>query len=304
MQDFPDAPAWFRRALAVRPADGEVKVDGARIHYLHWGEAGRPGIVFVHGGAAHAHWWSFIAPLFLPDYRVAAIDLSGHGDSDRRGEYPRELWAREVMAVVRDAGFGGPPVVVGHSMGGFVAIATAAEFGDRLAGAVILDSPVRRLDAEEEEGARGKAFRNPKVYPDVETALRHFRTVPDQPTSLPYVIDHVARESLVRVENPETREAGFTWKFDPVIFRRVTPRAARELLANVSCRVALFRAENGLVTPDIGEYMYELLGRNAPVIEIPEAYHHIMLDQPLSLVTGLRTLLADWEHSVPRGRRT
>ncbi len=57
------------------------------------------------------------------------------------------------------------------------------------------------------------------------------------------------------------------------------------------------------MTPDIGEYMYELLGRRAPVIEIPEAYHHIMLDQPLLLVTGLRTLLADWDHSVPRARR-
>ena len=61
--------------------------------------------------------------------------------------------------------------------------------------------------------------------------------------------------------------------------------------------------ENGIVTADIAEYMYELLGRNAPVIEIPEAYHHMMLDQPLLLVTGLRTLLADWEHSVPRSRR-
>jgi hypothetical protein len=49
--------------------------------------------------------------------------------------------------------------------------------------------------------------------------------------------------------------------------------------------------------------MYELLGRNAPVIEIPEAWHHMMLDQPLLLVTGLRTLFADWEHSVPLARR-
>jgi pimeloyl-ACP methyl ester carboxylesterase len=72
------------------------------------------------------------------------------------------------------------------------------------------------------------------------------------------------------------------------------------VLPNVRCRVALFRAEHGLVTPDIGAYMYELLGRNAHVIEVPEAYHHMMLDQPLSLVTGLRTLLADWENSLPR----
>ncbi len=297
MTEAPTAPAWFRRALAARPEHGAVRVEGARIHYLRWGEPRRPGIVFVHGGAAHAHWWSFVAPHFLPEHRVVAIDLSGHGDSERRADYPREIWAREVMAVADDAGFDGPPIVVGHSMGGFVTIATAVEFGPRLAGAVVLDSPVRRPDPEEEEGARGKAFRNPKVYPDVETALRHFRTVPDQPTSLPYVIDHVARESLVRID------AGWTWKFDPMIFRRSTPRATHELLADVKCRLALFRAENGLVTPDIGEYMYELLGRNAPVIEIPEAYHHMMLDQPLSLVTGLRTLLADWEHSVPRSRR-
>jgi hypothetical protein len=48
--------------------------------------------------------------------------------------------------------------------------------------------------------------------------------------------------------------------------------------------------------------MYELLNRNAPVIEVPAAHHHLMLDQPLALVTGLRTLLADWEHSIPASR--
>ena len=63
------------------------------------------------------------------------------------------------------------------------------------------------------------------------------------------------------------------------------------------------RAEYGLVTKDIGQQMYELLGRVAPVIEIPEAYHHMMLDQPLLLVTGLRTLLADWDHSRPYQKR-
>ena len=293
-----DAPEWFRRALADAPTDGHVAVDGAKIHFLTWGEPGRPGIVFVHGGAAHAHWWSFIAPLFTPEYRVAALDLSGHGDSDRRDAYPREQWAREVMAVVRSAGFEGPPIVVGHSMGGFVTIATAAEYGDQLAGAVVLDSPVRRPDPEVEEGTHGRSFRNPKTYPSVDAAMERFRTVPGQPSSLPFLLDHVGRHSLKPVEG------GFTWKFDPQVFHRTTPRATADLLRNVSCRVALFRAQHGLVTPDIGEYMYELLGRNAPVIEIPEAYHHIMLDQPLSLVTGLRTLLADWEHSLPRRPRS
>jgi pimeloyl-ACP methyl ester carboxylesterase len=49
--------------------------------------------------------------------------------------------------------------------------------------------------------------------------------------------------------------------------------------------------------------MYDALGRVAPVIEIPEAGHHAMLDQPLILLTALRTLLADWDHSEPHRRR-
>ncbi len=199
--------------------------------------------------------------------------------------------------MIEAARFPGPPIVIGHSMGGFVTIATAALHGDRLAGAVVLDSPVRRPDPEVEEGTHGRSFRNPKVYPDADSAMKHFRTVPEQPTSLPFLLDHVGRHSLCETAG------GVTWKFDPVIFRRDAPRSAVEMLKQVRCRMALFRAEHGLVTPDIGDFMYELLGRNAPVIEIPEAYHHIMLDQPLLLVTGLRTLLADWEHSVPRGRR-
>jgi pimeloyl-ACP methyl ester carboxylesterase len=291
-------PRWFREAIAVRAEDRELEVEGCKVHYLRWGTPGQPGIVFVHGGAAHAHWWSFIAPLFANEYSVAALDLSGHGDSGRRPGYPRETWAREVLAVSQHAGFDGAPIVVGHSMGGFVAITAAAGFGELLAGAVVLDSPVRRPDPEAVEGAHGKSFRNPKIYPDLDTALQHFRTVPDQPTTLPFIKDYVARRSLKQVPG------GYTWKFDPVIFRRETPRASHEVLPLVKCRIALFRSEHGLVTPDIGEYMYELLGRNAPVIEIPEAYHHMMLDQPLSLVTGLRALLADWEHSVPRARRS
>ncbi|HUT76793.1 MAG TPA: alpha/beta hydrolase [Polyangia bacterium] len=292
-----EAPRWFRDAVALRPESCQIEVEGCPVHYLRWGDVGRPGLVFVHGGAAHAHWWSFIAPLFTSEYRVAAIDLSGHGESGRRDAYPRETWAREVLAVADDAHFDGPPIVVGHSMGGFVTIAAAAEYGERLAGAVVLDSPVRAPDPEAIEADRGKSFRNPKVYPDVDAALAKFRTVPDQPTSLPFILDHIARLSLTPVAD------GVTWKFDPAIFRRETPRASSEMLPRVKCRIALFRAENGLVTQDIGEYMYELLGRRAPVIEIPEAYHHIMLDQPLSLVTGLRTLFADWEHSIPRSRR-
>jgi pimeloyl-ACP methyl ester carboxylesterase len=153
---------------------------------------------------------------------------------------------------------------------------------------------VRRPEPEVEEGARGRAFRNPKTYTDLETALAHFRLVPEQPCDNPFLIDWIAKHSL------RHSDAGWTWKFDPEIFRRFMPRAIHEILPGVKCRVALFRAEYGLVTPDIGDYMYELLDRNAPVVEIPQAHHHLMLDQPLAFLAALRAILADWEHSVPR----
>jgi hypothetical protein len=65
----------------------------------------------------------------------------------------------------------------------------------------------------------------------------------------------------------------------------------------------LLRSEFGLVSRDIGDYMYEQLGRVAPIVEVPLAWHHVMLDQPIALLTGLRALLADWEHSTARTRQ-
>ncbi len=285
-------PSWFDRALADAPEVHRVAVDGIDVNYLAWGRVGAPGLVFIHGGAAHAHWWSFLVPLLADNYRIAAMDLSGHGDSDRRDEYLLSSWAAEVMAVADDLGAHGPPVIVGHSMGGFVAIGTAAIHGADLAGIVILDSPVSAPDPEIEAARQGNIFGPLKVYPDVDSALARFRTVPEQAHYLDFVMDHVGRHSLREVEG------GVSWKYDPEIF--VPPRSEpRELLTRVACRVALFRAEHGLVTPEIGQYMYERLGRVAPVVEIPEAGHHLMLDQPLLLLTALRTLLADWEHSSP-----
>lgn len=293
---MPDAsaPDWFRRALAQPGADRTVDVEGCPIHYLQWGDRARPGVVLVHGGAAHAHWWSFLAPLLTPQYHVVAVDLSGHGDSGRRDDYERGVWATEVVAVADDAGMD-RPIVVGHSMGGFVSIVCAARHGESLAGAVIVDSPVRRPDPEMVEGQRGRAFRNPKVYDDLDTALQHFHLVPPQPATHDYVIDHVARHSL-----KQTAE-GWTWKFDRTVFAGGPPPPIHDLLAAVRCRVAVFHGEHSaIVTPDVTDYMNELLGRNAPFVEIPDAHHHLILDQPLAFIAALRAILADWEHSVPR----
>jgi pimeloyl-ACP methyl ester carboxylesterase len=285
-------PEWFTKALATAPEARSVLVHGTTITYLAWGDPSDRGIVLVHGGGAHAHWWDHIGPLLAPGRRVVALDLSGHGDSGRRDSYSLDAWAREVLAVAADAGVTEPPIVIGHSMGGQVTLRLASLYGPRIAGAVVIDSPVRDRDLTPEETAarERRAFGPLRVYPSREAAIARFRPVPAQPT-LPYISAHVAETSV------RPFEGGWTWKFDPRIFAREPFGAA--LLTRLDCRVALFRAEHGIMSVQMSQVMYDRLGQVAPVIEIPAAAHHIMLDQPVALIAALRTLLSDWDHSRP-----
>jgi hypothetical protein len=130
---------------------------------------------------------------------------------------------------------------------------------------------VTEPDPEVDAARVGEAFGQPRVYERREVALARFRTVPPQEHYLDYVMADPGPRSLGEVEGG--------W-----------------------CRLALLRSEFGLVTEDIGAYIYDLLGRLNPVIEIPQTGHHLMLDQPLLVMTALNTLLADWDHSEPRRR--
>lgn len=291
------APPWFTSAISSSCDERTLEVAGCPIRYLTWGDRTNPPVVLVHGGAAHAMWWSFLAPELSRHYYIIAPDLSGHGDSGRRNEYTFETWAAEVIKVSADAGCVSAPVLVGHSMGGLASIAAAALYGDQLAGAIIVDAPIRKPDPESDEGEKGNAFRNPKTYPILEAALGRFRLIPEQPCENHFILEHIARHSLHHTE------AGWTWKFDPKVFLRFPLKSLRDYLSGARCRVALLRGEfSAIVSAETSEYMYELLHRNSPLVEIPQAYHHLMLDQPLAFIATVRALLADWEHSVPKRR--
>lgn len=286
-------PAWFTEALAAPVTERATSLDGVPIAYRMWGGPSERGIVLVHGGGAHSRWWDHIAPLLAAERRVIAIDLSGHGDSGRRERYSFDAWAREVLAVVADAGLDTPPVVIGHSMGGIVTLRLAAMFGSQIEGAVIVDAPLRDRAPEEQAAQRQRVFRQLRRYPTQEAILARFRPVPDQPV-LGYIADHVAAMSIRQADD------GWTWKWDPAVFNnRETPSGP---LTKLDCRAALFRAEHGILSAEMSDLVYDRLGRVAPVIEIPVAGHHVMLDQPIALVAALRTLLSDWDHSRPEPR--
>jgi pimeloyl-ACP methyl ester carboxylesterase len=308
--DPPPAPAWFLEATRTAPQSRFVTVAGVAIHYLEWGRRDCPGILLTHGNAAHAYWWSFIAPFLARDYHVGAMDLSGMGDSGWRepqgeaGGYSMELFAQEQLAVCEDAGMFAldePPVIVAHSFGGFVTMLTGGRHGDRLKGVVILDSPVNPPVRGGPASGSRKVHRH-NIYPSLAAALARFRLMPPQPVENLFLMDWVARHSLKEVPGPDGGP-GFVWKFDPAIWQHFSIGDTEALLKATRCRIAVFRGEHSvLMPPEVGVYIFNLLGRAAPVVEIPEARHHIMLDQPLALVAALRALLADWQHSTPAQR--
>jgi pimeloyl-ACP methyl ester carboxylesterase len=278
------APRWFRTALADAPEHRDTEVAGRRVHLRCWGDESRPGLVLVHGGAAHSGWWDHIAPFFAGTHRVVAPDLTGHGDSDRRRPYEMALWADEVMAAAAAGGITGRPLVVGHSMGGWVAVHAGVHHGDRVDGIAIIDSPLADQPPEEERMRRRE--RRTRVYPTRAEMLDRFTAMPPQEVLLPYVRRHIAEESVRPVEG------GWTWKFDPTLFGERP--LLRDLLPALRCRAAFIRSEFGLVPPSMAGEIDRLLGHRVPIVELPDAGHHPMLDQPLPLVTALRMLLMQW----------
>ena len=290
------APEWFEKAIAHPFTEHVVTVEGCNINYLRWrppieGPGERPGLLFVHGGGAHARWWQFIAPFFSADFDCVAIDLSGMGESGFRETYSSDQRAREVRAVMAEAGFRDNAYVVGHSLGGFIGIRFGAMFGDEVHGLVIVDSPISRPEAPPLEPP--PRLGPHKVYPTFEQAHARFRVLPTQPCENSYVLDFIARHSLRQVDG------GWQWKFD---YSGMGPQrfgeSYRRQLQQLKCRGALMYGEkSALVDADTAAYMSQLMGPQAPIVAIPGAYHHVMLDQPLAFVAGLRAILAGWRRS-------
>ncbi|CAN5353157.1 alpha/beta hydrolase [soil metagenome] len=289
--EAPPAPAWFDAAIAVAPERSRIAVEGAEIELLTWGEVGKPGLLFLHGNGAHADWWSFIAPFFANDWRVAAISWSGMGGSDWRPAYSARSFAAEIFAAVDAAQLeagGVKPILVGHSFGGFPTLYCGVEHADRLRGIVMVDSSIQPPE-KRWRGPPSRPDAANRVYATLEEALSRFRLAPPQGCENLYIADFLARGSLKEVEG------GWTWKFDPAIWQRFSMPDLGELLPRIACPVALMWGErSALMQDETLDYMFDQMPDATLRLAIPDADHHVMVDQPLAFVAGLRGLLAGW----------
>lgn len=292
--DEETAPTWFTAALDQKPEHSDVEVEGCRIHLRTWGEPTLPPLILVHGGGAHSGWWDHIAPFFSDTHRVIAPDLSGHGDSGSRGTYHLSTWAREVLAVSEAAGTSGQPTIIGHSLGGWVTATAASHSGGQIDSIVVIDSPLR--ERAPEAARLRKSNQHPTGYRTRDEILARFTAVPRQAVILPYIGHHIAVESV------RSTDHGWVWKFDRAIFagplfeQQTTDdlEVLEDMMAQMPCRIGYLRCEAGLVPPAMADTIRSILQLRGPFIELAEAGHHPMLDQPLPLVAALRTLLEFW----------
>lgn len=285
----PPAPAWFTDAVGQEPERGLLTVEGAGIEMLVWGERGRPGLLFLHGGRAHGDWWDHVAPFFAGQYRVAALSMSGAGGSDWRERYSIAQLAREMAAVARAAGLHerGPPVYVAHSFGSFPLLAACADAELAPGAAVVLDMAIAPPSAS---GWNPRPASPSRVFPDIAAALARFRLLPAQPCDNLFILDHIARRSLKAVEG------GWTWRFDPYFHERVngeSRRGADTALRSARCPLAfVYGGRSEIVRQSNLAYTRSVAPAGTRFTCIPEAGHHLFLDHPLRFVEVLKGELA------------
>ena len=296
----PPAPAWFDAALADEPERAFVEVENARVEVLAWGERGKPGLIFLHGGAAHADWWSFIAPFFAAERRVVAPTFTGMGRSDWREHYVFDQFVREARMGGEALGAfdAGPPVVVGHSFGGRVTMGLSRDFGGDIAGGVMVDPPFfAPQNVRPPAPPQPSKIARPK--PSLAAVVARFRLMPPQPCLNPFILDAIARRSAREVLDEHGRPA-FALCFDPHFWERFARIDARPILAAARAPMALIRgAKSQLFKADDADYLMSFLPPGSPRVDIPEAEHHVMIDEPLAFVSALRALIAAWPAKPP-----
>jgi pimeloyl-ACP methyl ester carboxylesterase len=308
----PPSPQWFKDAIAREPERTFVESLGSKLEVLTWGDVGKPGLLFVHGNSAHADWWSFIAPFFADDYRVASMSLAGMGASDWRERYAFTDFAEDAEAVARAVGLyegGHKPIYIGHSFGGGQVFFAALSHPERMRAAILVDTgfggPPPEVIAEHQK--RLAEVRNipttdrpSRVYPTLTAALARFRLMPPQPAGNPYIADFIARRSLKRAPLEDGSGEGWAWRFDPNMWAKLdrTGMMPPPGGGNVTTKLVHIYGDRSRIIESQGDQP-SFFPPDMLKVAIPDSYHHIMIDQPLALVAAIRAVLAAWPAPGP-----
>jgi pimeloyl-ACP methyl ester carboxylesterase len=193
-----------------------------RLHYVSWGREDAPALLLIHGGRDHCRNWDWVAERLIDRYRIIAPDLRGHGDSQwaHGGGYSEMHYVYDIAQLVHQKGMA-PVTIIGHSLGGSIALLYSGLFPETVAKVVAIEglgpSPEmlkRQRETPVEERARAwikmrreGAGRTPRKYPTLEDAVARMKE------ENKHLNDAQARHLTLHgaVQN---EDGTFSWKFD------------------------------------------------------------------------------------------
>ena len=276
-------------------------VDGLSLHLLQWSRKGAP-LLFLHGFDNDAHVWDEFAPALAPYYRTLVLDQRGHGESDRdpEGRYDHETMARDVEAVLDALGIK-RVAIVGHSLGGRVAMRFSGRNPERMAGLVI-------VDCGPELGARGVT----RIQLEMGTAEPSFGSVAEFEATLARRYPEADPATLARLARHWSRprpDGRFELKTDPSFGRGREEMSAEEsrawakqeadflwgALRRTPCPTLVIRgAASDVLDAETADRMVEEALPDGRLEVVPRAGHSVMLDNPEGFHDALtRFALAD-----------
>jgi pimeloyl-ACP methyl ester carboxylesterase len=274
----------------IGPASSYYVSQRLRLHYVDWGnEAARP-LVVIHGGRDHARSWDWVARDLRRDHHVIAPDLRGHGDSSwvRGGHYTIHEFVLDIAQLLETLDLG-PVTIIGHSLGGAVAINYTAIYPDRVQKLVAIEGlgppPAIRQQLEDKaiwershdwiQQVRTFSSRMPRRYPSIDAAAQ--RMLAENAFLSPEQAHHLTVHGVARNE-----DGTYTWKFDNYVRifypQRWDAGEIRELWGRITCRTLLMRGAESWAGDPSEDGRLEAF-RNARVVNVPEAGHWVHHDR-------------------------
>ena len=290
MEIVKEQPEWFRKALEVNHKSDFAEISGAKVHFMEWGSPLNPSVIMLHGNHAHAHWFQFIGGLLVDKYHFVVMSFSGMGESEWRSRYDKDTFVADVWGVLKETKLI-RPVIVGHSFGGMIALATAEKYSEDMSGLILVDFVVRRPENHVDWYKNLPPSKPPKVRPSKEELVQRFRLMPPQECKNQFLLDFIAERSVRKTDQ------GWSWTFDPSTYDHLdVGNNQSEALNQLSCPVSFIYGENTMEfdTGNSIKEMKELLPKGSSVVALKEAQHHLMLDKPLEFVEELDKLIQEF----------
>jgi len=277
-------------------AQRDVGANGLRLRLHEWGPPGRPPALLLHSLAAHSHWWDWSAPLLAERFSVAALDLRGHGGSawSDPPAYRAADYAADIVAVLDALGWR-RPLVVGHSLGGYVGAYLAARYPERVGALVIADTMTQWSD-DEAAWALKQVERPGPEFANPSEAGSRYRLSPPETRAPGDWIRHLGEAAVVE------RQPG-VWQYavDRRVFAHARPDAW-PLLAGVVCPTLVVRGAGSQIMDRDAWLRVATSVQHGQFAEIKDAWHHLVLDDPASFVSTVTTWLDRVAPPRPVGR--